>query len=514
VTPGAPGSTPVAVPTTTPSALRNRTVSGVRVTLVAQVCLALLQLGYAAVAARLLTDVDFGVIATIQILFRLVLQFANLGLGAAIVQAPTVTQDQARSAHALATLVGAGLASIVALSAPLLTSVLPRHPQSGSIVRVLSLTVLMVGMSAVPVGLLRRRHAFTALAAIDVVSYVLGYPVLGLLCAAHGMGPMSLALALVTQMAITLLLSLVLVRGTLPPWPVSPAGGRIFAAFGTGVSLISFIEFWASSLDIFLVSRVLGPGPTGQYTRASYLVWLPAQQLGVAINRVMLSTAARFRQAQMATRVLDGLEYLAAVLMVGLVFAALTAHPLVRLLLGPHWEQVPQLLPIMSLAVGLNTLNAWLGVSYEALGLLRMKGLATVGKLAVMVFGLSGVAWLDRQNLWAYAAVWAAAELTLHLTFLSGMRRLGVTVAGVVRSYRRAIGAAAAVLAPAALVSWALPPVAVGWQVAVPAVVLLVAVSYAVLRSPACSLGLAARLAAPGLMARWGRETTMRGERP
>src|SRR5690606_28706759 len=99
------------------------------------------------------------------------------------------------------------------------------------------------GMSLTSQSLLRRRLRFRALAAIEVVSFGLGYAVPAVLLAMSGFGVWSLVGGMVGQAAIAAVLGYALTRHPLLPTLKFSVYRRLLR-FGAVVSGISLLEYF------------------------------------------------------------------------------------------------------------------------------------------------------------------------------------------------------------------------------------------------------------------------------
>lgn len=350
------------------------------------------QLVFMAVMARLLDPASFGLVAIANVCLRFFSYFAQMGTGAALIQKPVLETGDVAAALSVSLGISSLFFLLVQAAAPLFALIYDM-PELPAVIRALSLNFVIGGFSAVSVGLMQRRTAFRGLAVIDVVSYVLGYGVVGLGAAWQGLEVWALVAAFLTQMTLTALLSgLAVVRFPLT-LRYTPRQRRHFLKFGGRYSFIGFTEFISASLDALLLGKLLGAATAGLYNRASLLANLPVQQPAAILSKVLfpvMSSIGNHREKQAM-----GLQL--GVLLVGTYALAVSAGiyfaagDIVRVLLGETWLPAVPLLQMLTLAVGPNYISHIAGVTLDSLNLLRMKLLIQLCML-VLVAGLLALA--------------------------------------------------------------------------------------------------------------------------
>ena len=109
------------------------------------------------VLARLLLPQDFGVVAVIGSILQLSFVVGNFGMGTAVIQVAELTRDDRHTAFTLSSLVGLALMLIVIAIAPWATGFFSM-PSLRVFMPLMSVQLLISGMSAIPVALLRQRR--------------------------------------------------------------------------------------------------------------------------------------------------------------------------------------------------------------------------------------------------------------------------------------------------------------------------------------------------------------------
>ncbi len=245
----------------------------------------MLQVVFAAVMGRLLDPTAYGLFAIANLALRFGAYVARMGVGSAIVQREDLRDEHIRAGFASAVGLGAAVAGVFALVAPLIAAGF-REPAVTGVLRGLALTLVVQGLGSTSEALLRRDLRFRFIAIAETVSYVLGYFVIGLALAAAGAGAWALVGAALGQQAVLSVLCVAAVCHPIAP-PLRWAPYRALLGFGGRVSAISFLEFLGSELDALAVGRVAGAAALGQYNRAWLLIRLPSYQATTGLTRVL-----------------------------------------------------------------------------------------------------------------------------------------------------------------------------------------------------------------------------------
>ena len=377
------------------------TVNGVKWTMLSTIVNSVLQVGYTAVMARLLSPAAFGLVALAGVILRFGVYFAKMGMERAIIQKPDLTERDVRVAFTSSVLLGVLFAGLLAAGAPLAARIV-HQPEVVPVVRALALGILLSGLNGTAVSLLHRAMRFRALAIFESISFLVSYLGLGLLLAWQGFGVWALVGATLGQSLLMTVLSYGAVRHTLRmlfSWDAY----RPLLAYGSRMSAISFVEFVTMSLDTLLIGRLLGPAALGIYSRGSLLIGLPVYLLSSNVAKVVFPS---FSQVQ-ADRGRLREVYLSSITLVAMLVtpvcagAAVAAPEIVRVMLGPDWLAAVPILQVICLTYVLSAVTMFAGVVCDATAALSHKLLLNVVCLAVLAgllwggskFGLVGVAW-------------------------------------------------------------------------------------------------------------------------
>lgn len=337
---------------TTPSkSLAHRTFTGFSWVLLGSAIQVVLKIGVLAILARLLTPNDFGLMGIALIVMDFSKMFTHMGVGPALVQRKEVEQRHLTTGLTLCIITGAFFALLLTSASPYIAAFF-RMPELSRILPVLSIVFLIDSFTLIAQSLLQRNMKFKVSSIIEVISYAVGYGVVGIFLGYLSWGVWALVMASLAQSVLLTMLLLVV-----QPFPKRMAFERkafkdlIF--FGGGFTIAKFANFLATQGDNLVVGRMLGAPALGIYGRAYQFMVMPAGLFGNALDKALFPAMAKIQsdQARLAKAYLTGVSLIALIAVPLSFLIFLLAPEIIRVLLGPEWTDV--ILPLQILACGL-----------------------------------------------------------------------------------------------------------------------------------------------------------------
>jgi lipopolysaccharide exporter len=434
--------------------LTRHTVSGLQWSYFSALAGGVLQFGMTAVMARLLSPTAFGLVALAGLFLRFVDYFAKAGIAQALVQKAQLSPTDIRAAFTISAGMSAVFALVAVWAAPL-AGRLAQDPDLVPVLRWLALGLLLQGLGAPALALLRRRMAFKQVAILELSSYVLGYMIVGLALALAGAGVFALVAAMLTQLAFQTVAAYSLTRHPARP-TLSLGSHRAIFGFGGRISVIGFFEFLQTNLDTLAIGRWAGSAQLGLYNRAKVMGELPSYHLTEGLRKVIFPSfsAIQADTARLRTVYISSVGLAASIVLPLNAGMAVAAPELIRVVLGPQWLDAIPVMPWVMLASTL-TLFGWLaGTVLEAQAALNAKLLVAIGSTVTLVLLLFLA---EGRPLAAYAAAVAAASLFMNVGYVGIMTRtLQTSFASLVLPFARGLAGAAIVAAAIALCRYAL----------------------------------------------------------
>jgi lipopolysaccharide exporter len=379
-----------------------------------------LQFGMAAALARLVAPSAFGLIALANLFLRLVDYFAKAGVTQAVIQKPALSRTDIRAAFTLSAGLATGFSALVFVSSPLAGRIVS-EPELTPVMRWLALGLLLQGLGATSIALLRRSLQFKNLAIIEVGSYTIGYVGVGLAMAIAGAEVYALIGAMLTQTSIKTLSAYAQTRHPLLPTTSRPSH-RAILGFGARISVVGFFEFLRSNLDTLAVGRWSGATQLGFYNRSKLLAELPSYQLMQGLSQVLFPSfsAIQADRQRLLKAYLSAVGAAAAIVLPLNAGMAVASREIILVVLGTQWLPAAEVLPWLLLVSAIALTGHFAGVVAEAQAALNAKiaiSLGATGMLAVLLFVARG------RSLSAYGAALAASTIAAHLSYVGLISR-------------------------------------------------------------------------------------------
>jgi PST family polysaccharide transporter len=317
------------------------------------------------VLARLLMPGDFGVVTMVTTFSVLLVSCGRVGFPDAALQREEINDSLASNLFWID--VGTALVLTIAFAAA--GSVLARFygdPRVAHVAVGVSLTILIDSTSVVHLALLKRAMRFSAASYIDiiargasvVVSILLGWAGWGYWALVGG----AIALPLATTIGAWSVCRWV---PRLPRRAVGTGSMYLFAVHVFGRYSLGYV---AQNTDNLLVGWKFGPSALGLYKKAYDLFVLPFGLL--TVYPVAVSTLSRLTKdlVQYKRYFLSGLSILALLGMgIGADFT-LVGRDLVRLLLGPKWDEAGRIFVFFGPGIGAQLIYTTYGMIHLSIG--------------------------------------------------------------------------------------------------------------------------------------------------
>ena len=359
-----------------------------------------LHIAVVAATARLLTPDEFGLFFTAIVVIEFFLGLTGMGIRAALVQRPNLSDDHCNAGLTLSLLVGLVVGALVFAMVPFASKFFDQ-PQLTSVVRTLTAVFVLRAPLEVASALLQRAFRFRELAAIQLISFVIGPAGMTIVGAGLGWGVWSLVAGYLAGVVVDTAASAWLARLRSQP-SLNPQRLRELVLFGGGLTINRIVNYFALQGDNLVVARFLGAAQVGVYNRAYTLMALPANLFQSAVERVFFSAMSRVQEdpVRQAWAFRRGLALVGLLSLPGSAMCLVLAPEIVAVLLGRGWDEVTR--PLTILAAGMFFRVGYkvaysaaisTGAVYRSLWRQAIYSLLVVGGCLVgQSFGLAGVA--------------------------------------------------------------------------------------------------------------------------
>jgi len=379
--------------------LRSSVQRGLAWSLGSQAALQGIRIVVVVVLARLLTPREFGLAAMALAVSAVVPAVLDLGLGAALVQRPTISEHDRSTAFWTSAGAGVVLALAgVALARPVASFF--GEPRVAALFAALAAGYFLTALASTHMALLTRALSFRTIELV-AISTTVASAVAAIAIAAAGGGPWAIVGQSLAASGLTVLL-LWIISSWRPSLMFSAESLRVLMRFGGGLVGTRLLVYLQRNVDNLLVGRVLGAAPLGSYGVAYNLVLLPVGRVVDPVRRVLFPALSRIQTdpPRLADLWVRGTRVLAAFVFPLLLGLAAVAPEFVHVVLGQRWHAAVPVVRVLALAGAVQVVVALNAVVLASLGLvstlLRYFSAATVlavaGFAAGVSFGITGVA--------------------------------------------------------------------------------------------------------------------------
>lgn len=316
-----------------------------------------LQLAAQIALARFLGPAAYGVVAAAVLVVLVTGIVVELGVGAALVQAPKLDSTDVRAAFTRVLLAALGASAIVIAGADLVAALFG-DPRVAPVLRWMTLALVFQALGAVALGLLKRKLDFKTVQVAQVLSYFLGFVLVGVTCAWLGAGEWSLVAAWVSQTFVASAIQYAKAPHALAPRLRS--GSAPLMGFGLRTVVASLANWSIENVDNLMVGRAFGTTTLGAYAIAYSLVRTPANHIVSSLQQVIQPFTARAQDdpETMRKAYLIMLWIVTLITMPAFFGLGALAPTAIEALYGSPWsEAIPLLLPL-ALAMPLQAVQA------------------------------------------------------------------------------------------------------------------------------------------------------------
>lgn len=406
-----------------------------------------IQLVVTLMVARILQPADYGLMAAAGLVGGFAELLALAGLGRALVHTERISSAHIDQTFTLLLCLCMSFFGIVNLLAgPIAAHV--ASPQFETLLRVLSISLLIVPFQAVSMALIERKLQFGR---ITIVTTVVGLVQCALIVilALAGFGVWALGLSTLAATVMTTMW-LFLSAGWRPRLALPTLAIKPLLLYGVTVAAASVLWFIYRYADLAVITLLLDPTRLGYYWLALQIVSLPLEKLTTAVNQIAFPAYCRMQEDLPRMHRWFGrtLQQISLMTMPTLTGLALIAEDAVPLALGEQWRDA--VLPLQILApFGITAaLSATFPPLFNAQGRpeisLRFTGVsAAVLPVAFLIGGYFGgiigvcLAWLLFYPILLAGLVYTTTNLTslslgrllgLHVPVLISLAGMTVTV--------------------------------------------------------------------------------------
>lgn len=334
-----------------------------------QILAQLISWGATLAVIRILEPSDYGLFAMTSVVL-VFLNFLNgYGIVSALIQSEKVEPERIRQAFGMLILLNFGLALLQLFLVAPLAAAYYEEPLVADLLRWQSLIYISTPFLILPEAMMTRNLEFRKPAIINLLSALVG-AVVSLWMALNNYGVWTLVFA---PMAIFWTRGIALMIATrfwiLPSFNFRGAGSM----FNFGALMLLSHGLWIvqSQSDIFIAGRALDNHDLGLYAEALFLTQIFAAKFVPPLNEVAFPAYARLQndRAALSAGFLKAARLIMLISCPLYIGMAVTAAPMVEVVMGQKWTGAAPLVAILALAMPVMTLQILFAPALNALGL-------------------------------------------------------------------------------------------------------------------------------------------------
>lgn len=331
--------------------LANQTIKGLMWMIFGTIFLVLIKIIVLAVLARFVSPVEFGLVNAAMVVVAFTLLFTQMGVGPAVVQRENLTDKHIYTAFWISVLGGLGFSLVLFFSSEVI-AILFEMPELVSIVKIISLTLILKGFIIVPLALLERNMRFNTIVNIDNFSYIFGYGIISIVFAVMGYGAWSLVYGIVSQSVMQSIGILYYSRHT-KKTNIDFKCAKELLNYGGGFTIGKIGNYFALQGDNIVIAKLLGANALGIYGRAYQMMVLPANLVGTAVNKVLFPAMSSIQKDldDLRNVYIRGNIAFALISLPIAIYFIFYANEIVLIILGNEW--IDAILPLQILSVGI-----------------------------------------------------------------------------------------------------------------------------------------------------------------
>jgi teichuronic acid exporter len=291
------------------------------------------------VVIRLLAPSDYGLMAMSASFVWLLSMMSELGIGASLIQAKDISQQEIRRVCGLVIVCSAAFAAVGHVAAPLVAAFYG-EPRVTELIRVANLGFLLAAAFIVPQSLVVRELDFALKSKIDVTAQI-ATALLTVGLALTGMGVWALAIGpLAGYVVRAVAYNLRRQNRVLPIFDLGSI--RRFFTYGLTITGDRLAYYCYTVSDTVVIGRVLGDAPLGTYSVANTLASLPSEKLLPIVTQVSFASYARIQddRERIARNILRSVQVVAFLSFPVFFLMAAVAPEAIAVVLGDKWQAI------------------------------------------------------------------------------------------------------------------------------------------------------------------------------
>ena len=351
----------------------------------------ILNILFTAVLARILSPEDYGIVAITAVFTVFFGLFADVGLGAGVIQNQKLTKENIDEIFSFNTFLAVVLALLFCLASGPIASFY-NIPVLKPICCLLSIALFFNTMNSIPNAVLMKQQKFM-LVGMRTIFVCLFTGIITIILAFCGLKYYALVLQSIISAFFIFVWNMVStkLRFTLKIHRQSFAGIKSYSFWQF---LDKFVNYFSRNTDHFLIGKFLGQVPLGYYDKSYKLMLYPVQNFTHVISPVMHPILAVHQDDRdyIYRKYLKVMKVLSLFGIYITVLCFFCSREAILIVFGRNWTESVSCFQILSLAIWAQMTTSSTGAIFQSIGETRKMFVATFLASVVMVlFTLAGL---------------------------------------------------------------------------------------------------------------------------
>lgn len=342
------------------------------------------------ILARLLSPEDFGVLGIISVFIAISNVFVNAGLSDALINKKDATDTDYSTVFWANIALGVLVFILLFIASPYIADYF-QISELTNLIRITSLSVLFVSVSAVFRTILTKKIDFKTIALVSFISVAISGTV-AVIMAYKGFGVLSLAVRMTLGQLLTLFLFVILNRWR-PQLKFDIKSFKKMYSYAINIFFSRLLNVLYNNIYYFIIGKIFSPTMLGFYTRADSFKNLASTNITNTVQRV--SFVILSNETDEIVRKKKFLVFFKGTAIITTFFMAIlfsNALEIILILVGEKWRQSAiylQILAVSGIFLPLYAVNTnFLAVVQKTKLLLKIEFLTKLFAIPIVIIGL------------------------------------------------------------------------------------------------------------------------------
>lgn len=345
--------------------LNNELKNGILISAIGKYSNLIIQFILLAILSRLLTPHEFGVVAIVNVFLVFFTMLIDMGIGPAIIQNKTLTDQQVNSIFSFTILLSIILSILFALMAkPIALFYNNTHLFSVSLI--MSLALLTSGLNMVPQSILLKQKRFLEVNFAQVFSSVLS-GIVGCVLAFNNFSYYALIVSVIVKN--TAMFVIIFHKAKLKVTrKIEKKDLKAIYSFSKNQFLFNLINYFSRNLDNILIGKFISTSALAYYDKAYTLSLYPNQILTNVITPVVQPIMSEYEdQKDIIKKTYLSLSKILALLGMPLtVFLVFSSKEIIYILFGLQWGGSIEIFKILAISVWIQMILSSTGAIFQS----------------------------------------------------------------------------------------------------------------------------------------------------